>query len=60
MYQKIVILKIIPDTTNGGAELVTIGLFDIKGVLQLEIPRVSGKLFPKDVRVGQEFIFAPK
>lgn len=57
MYAKIVILKQINDELNGGAESVTLGFFDEKGVLQLELPKVSGKLFPKDIRKGKAVAF---
>lgn len=57
MYHKIIVLKIVPDTTNGGAESVTIGLFDEKGILQLEIPQLSGKLFPVNIVVNKPVIF---
>lgn len=57
MFDKIIILNIIPDTDDGGAKSVTIGFFDAKGVLQLEMPSVSGKLFPKDIIKGKEVIF---
>lgn len=57
MFDKIIILNIIPDTDNGGAKSVTIGFFDAKGVLQLEMPSVSGKLFPKDIIKGKEVVF---
>lgn len=58
MFDKIIILNIIPDTDNGGAKSVTIGFFDAKGVLQLEMPSVSGKLFPKDIVKNKEVIFS--
>jgi hypothetical protein len=57
MYAKIVVLKIQPDTENGGAKSVVIGLFDEKGTLQLEIPRVSGKLFPPDIGTAKSLVF---
>lgn len=58
MFDKIIILSIVPDTENGGAKSVTIGFFDSKGVLQLEMPSVAGKLFPKDIIKGKEVIFS--
>jgi len=57
MYAKIVILKKVDDELNGGAESVTLGFFDEKGILQIEIPKVSGKLFPKNVVKGRALAF---
>lgn len=57
MFDKIIILNIVPDDENGGARSVTIGFFDAKGILQLEMPSVSGKLFPKDIVKGKEIVF---
>lgn len=57
MYAKLIILRVKPDLISGGAESVTIGFFDEKGILQLEVPRVSGRLFPSDVRKGQSVDF---
>jgi hypothetical protein len=57
MYSKIVILKMEPDKINGGAETVVLGFFDRNGVLQIEIPRVSGKLFPSNIARGQSVVF---
>lgn len=57
MYTRIAILRKKEDTINGGAETVTIGFFDSRGTLQLEVPQVSGKLFPNDIATGKSVIF---
>lgn len=56
MYAKIIILKIVPDLEYGGAKTVVLGFFDELGKLQLEIPQVSGKLFPSNIVKGQAVI----
>ena len=57
MYAKIVVLNLKRNELEGGADSVVLGFFDEKGILQLEVPRVSGKLFPKDISKGKEVIF---
>lgn len=57
MYAKIVILSKKVDAVGGGAAVVTIGFFDKKGTLQLQVPQIAGELFPKDMAVGKEIVF---
>lgn len=57
MYARIAVLKRKADDFSGGAETVTIGFFDAKGTLQLQVPQISGELFPKDVVAGKSVIF---
>lgn len=57
MYAKLAVLEKKEDEINGGAKSVTLGFFDEKGILQLQVPLISGKLFPKDIAKGKEVIF---
>lgn len=57
MYTKVIVLKVIPNELSGGAEFVTLGFFSIDGVLQFEVPRMDGKLFPKDIAKGKQLVF---
>lgn len=57
MYSKIAVLNFIKDEMNGGAKEVTLAFFDEQGVLQLQVPKVNGKLFGKDIKKGQAVVF---
>lgn len=57
MYDKVVIMRRYNDP-DGKIRSVTLGLFDRNGVLQLEVPQISGKLVPIGATAGQEVIFA--
>lgn len=56
MYERFVVLKRIMGT-DGQPESITLGLFDEKGILQLEIPKVSPKLIPYNATVGKSLRF---
>lgn len=56
MYDKIVVTRKITDS-NGNTLAVTLGFFDARGILQLEVPQISGKLFPADVRINKSVVF---
>lgn len=57
MYERIVILEARPDLEEGGLSAVTLGFFDSKGIEQLRVPEVSGKLFPPDAKKKDSVIF---
>lgn len=56
MYDKIVITGKITDS-SGNTIAVTLAFFDARGILQLQIPQVSGRLFPSDVKIGKPVVF---